>query len=306
MSTTSGPTQVSPAPGSDDGPGPARAPVVRVSVPQRSLASELRAIKIVWKRELIRYANDRLRIVTMLVQPLLFLFVLGSGLQQLASGGTHGVSLRTFIYPGILAISVLFTAMFSAASIVWDREFGFLREMMVAPVRRSSIVIGKCIGGATVASGQGVIILALAGVVHVPYNAVMIIEILALQLLLAFTITAFGVMIAVRIKQMQSFMGVMQMIVTPMFFISGALFPATGLPGWLTVLNRIDPLTYAVDPMRRIVFAHLHLSAAAQHALNRGVSWWGWRVPTLVEAAVILVLGLLMLGVAIVEFSATE
>ena len=283
-----------------------RSPIVRVSVPQRSVRSELRAIKIVWRREIIRYGSDRLRIVTSLVQPLLFLFVLGSGLQTLASAGTHGVGLRTFIYPGVLAISVLFTAMFSAASIVWDREFGFLREMMVAPVRRSSIVIGKCLGGATVASLQGVIVLCLAGVVHVPYDPVMIIEILALQVLLAFTVTAFGVMIAVRITQMQSFMGVMQMVVTPMFFISGALFPASGLPGWLTVLNRLDPLTYAVDPMRRIVFSHLSLSPAARRALDSGVRWWSFRVPTLLEAAVIVVLGAVMLGVAIWEFSATE
>jgi ABC-2 type transport system permease protein len=267
---------------------------------------ELRAVKIVWRREIIRYRSDRLRIATSLVQPLLFLFVLGSGLQQLSHAGTHGVNLKTFIYPGVLAISVLFTAMFSAASIVWDREFGFLREMMVAPVRRSSIVIGKCLGGATVASLQGVIVLCLAGVVHVPYNAVMIIEILALQMLLAFTVTAFGVMLAVRIKQMQSFMGVMQMIVTPMFFISGALFPATGLPGWLTVLNRIDPLTYAVDPIRRIVFAHLSISPLARHALDSGVTWGSYRVPTLVEAAVIVGLGAVMLSVAIWEFSATE
>ena len=126
--------------------------VFGVSVPARTLRSELRAIKIVWKRELIRFVNDRMRIVTALVQPLLFLFVLGSGLQRLSSAGTHGVNLKTFMYPGILCIAVMFTAMFSAASIVWDREFGFLREMMVAPVRRSSIVIGKCLGGATVAS----------------------------------------------------------------------------------------------------------------------------------------------------------
>src|ERR1700751_4299895 len=182
-------------------------PVVRVTVPKRSLASELRAIKIVWRREIIRYRSDRLRMVTTLVQPLLFLFVLGSGLQQLSAASTHGVNLKTFIYPGVLCIAVMFTAMFSAASIVWDREFGFLREMMVAPVRRSSIVIGKCLGGATVASAQGGIVVALAGAVHVPYNAVLIIGVLALQLLLAFTITAFGVMIAIRIKQMQSFMG---------------------------------------------------------------------------------------------------
>jgi ABC-2 type transport system permease protein len=282
------------------------AEVIAVRVPERSWRSEARAVRAIWWREMIRFANDRVRIVTALIQPLLFLFVLGSGLQGLASAGTHGVSLKTFIYPGILCISVMFTAMFSAASIVWDREFGFLREMMVAPVRRSSIVIGKVLGGATVASFQGVIIICLAGLVHVPYDPLLILGIFGLQLLLAFTITAFGVMIAVRIKQMQSFMGVMQMIVMPMFFISGALFPASGLPGWLTVLNRIDPLTYAVDPMRRLVFSHLTISPQARHALDPGVSWWGWHVPALAEAAVILLLGLVMLGIAIWEFSATE
>jgi ABC-2 type transport system permease protein len=284
----------------------AAAEVIRVRVPARSWRSEARAMKIVWRRELIRFANDRMRIVTSLVQPLLFLFVLGSGLQTLSSAGTHGVDLKTFIYPGILCISVLFTAMFSAASIVWDREFGFLREMMVAPVRRSSIVIGKCLGGATVASFQGVIVLAMAGAVHVPYDPVLILGIFVLQLLLAFTVTAFGVMVAVRIKQMQSFMGVMQMIVMPMFFLSGALYPVSGLPAWLAVLNRIDPLTYAVDPMRRIVFSHLHVSAAARQALDPGVTWWGWRLPAVLEAGVVLALGLVMLAIAIWEFSTSE
>jgi ABC-2 type transport system permease protein len=287
-------------------PAPPQREVVRVSVPERSFGSELRAIKIVWRRELIRFRADRLRMITSLVQPLLFLFVLGAGLQQLSRAGTHGVELKTFIYPGILCIAVMFTAMFSAASIVWDREFGFLREMMVAPVRRSSIVIGKCLGGATVAGFQGVIVICLAGLVHVPYAPLLILEIFVLQLLLAFAITAFGVMIAVRIKQMQSFMGVMQMVVMPMFFISGALFPVSGLPGWLTVLNRLDPLTYAVDPMRRIVFNHLAISPAASHALDPGVTWWGWHVPTVLEAGVIVALGLVMLGIAIWEFSATE
>jgi ABC-2 type transport system permease protein len=287
---------------------PAGAPVevVRVRVPPRTFRSELRAMKIVWRRELIRFRSDRMRIVTALVQPLLFLFVLGSGLQQLSSASTHGVDLKTFIYPGILCIAVMFTAMFSAASIVWDREFGFLREMMVAPVRRSSIVIGKCLGGATVASFQGVILLCLAGAVHVPYDPALILGVFGLQLLLAFSITAFGVMVAARIKQMQSFMGVMQMIVMPMFFISGALFPVSNLPGWLAVLNRIDPLTYAVDPMRRLVFSHLDISAAARKALDPGVTWWGWHVPALLEAGVVLALGLVMLAIAIWEFNASE
>jgi ABC-2 type transport system permease protein len=282
------------------------APVVTVTVPPRSWRSELRAVRIVWRRELIRFRNDRMRIVTSLVQPLLFLVVLGSGLQQLSGAGTHGVDLTTFIYPGVLCMAVMFTAMFSAASIVWDREFGFLREMLVAPVRRSSIVLGKVLGGATVASFQGVILICLAGLVHVPYAPVMILGVFALQLLLAFSMTAFGVMVAVRIKQMQSFMGVMQLIVTPMFFISGALFPVSNLPGWLAVLNRLDPVTYAVDPMRRVVFAHLDLTDAARRALDPGVTWWGWRVPGLLEAAVVLALGLAMLAIAIWEFSASE
>jgi ABC-2 type transport system permease protein len=284
----------------------ATADVIRVSVPPRSFRSELRAMKIVWRRELIRFVNDRMRIVTALVQPLLFLFVLGSGLQSLTGPATHGVDLKTFIYPGILCISVMFTAMFSAASIVWDREFGFLREMMVAPVRRSSIVIGKALGGATVASFQGVILICLAGAVHVPYDPVLILGILAIQSLLAFSITAFGLMVAVRIKTMQAFMGVMQMIIMPMFFISGALFPVANLPGWLAVLNRIDPLTYAVDPMRRLVFNHLDISAAARRALDPGVTWWGWHVPALLEVAMVFLLGLGLLSIAIWEFATTE
>ena len=288
-------------------PAGAAAPeIIRVRVPPRSWRSELRAMKIVWRRELIRFRNDRIRIVTALIQPLLFLFVLGSGLQQLSAASTHGVDLKTFIYPGILCIAVMFTAMFSAASIVWDREFGFMREMMVAPIRRSSIVLGKCMGGATVASLQGVILLCLAWTVHVPYSVTLVLGVLALQLLLAFSITAFGLMVAVRIKQMTAFMGVMQMVVMPMFFISGALFPVAGLPAWLAFLNRIDPLTYAVDPMRRLVFNHLDISGAARRALDPGVTWWGWHVPALLEAGVVLALGLAMLGIAIWEFNASE
>jgi ABC-2 type transport system permease protein len=277
--------------------------VVRVRVPPRTYKSELRAIKIVWYRELVRFRKDRMRIVTSLVQPLLFLFVLGSGLNSVVRGE---VNLRTFIYPGVLCIAVMFPAIFSAASIVWDREFGFLREMMVAPVRRSSIVIGKCLGGATVASLQGIVLIALAPLVDVPYSVPLILGLFALMLLLAFAMTAFGVMIAVRIKQMQSFMGVMQMIVMPMFFISGALFPVAGLPAWLAFLNRIDPLTYAVDPMRRLVFNHLDITPAARSALDPGVTWWGWHVPSLLEAGVVLALGLAMLGIAIWEFNASE
>ena len=235
--------------------------LIRVAVPERSIRADLRAVSIVWRRELIRFRSDRLRAVTSLVQPVLFLFVLGTGLSRLAGRGLPvGVDFRTFIYPGVLAMSVLFTAIFSAASIVWDREFGFLREMLVAPVRRWAIVIGKCLGGATVATFQGLIFLALAGVAHVPYDPVLLLTLVAELLLLSFTLTAFGVMMAARIKQIQAFMALTQLFVLPLFFLSGALYPLNGLPPWLTVLTRIDPLTYIVDPMRHAVFSHLPVS----------------------------------------------
>jgi len=286
------------------GTGPPR--VARVRVPGGGLRSDLRAVRVVWQRELIRFSRDRARMITSLVQPVLFLFVLGTGLSRLASSGTHGVNLRTFVYPGVLAMAVLFTAMFSAASIVWDREFGFLREMLVAPVSRGAIVIGKCLGGATVAGFQGVIMILIAGLVSVPYSPVMILEVLVLQLLLAFALTAFGVMMAARMNQMQSFMALMQMVIMPLFFISGALFPVSGLPTWLSVLNRLDPITYAVDPIRRAVFAHLDISAAARHALAPGVTWWSWQLPGVFEAALVALMGFGLLGVAIMRFSRTE
>jgi ABC-2 type transport system permease protein len=282
------------------------ADVVAVRVPERTWRSEVRAVKIVWRRELIRFAGDRMRMFTSLIQPLLFLFVLGSGLQTLSAASTDGVDLKTFMFPGVLCITVVFSAMFSAASIAWDREFGFLREMMVAPVRRSSIVIGKCLGGATIAALQGAIVLALAGLVDVPYDPVLLLGLFGLMLLLAFTITAFGVLVAIRAKQIQTFTVVMQMLMMPMYFLSGALYPVTGLPTWLEVLNRLNPLTYAVDPMRRLVFNHLDASESARQTLDSGVTWWGWHLPSAVEAGIVLLLGLALLTIAIWQFNRTE
>jgi ABC-2 type transport system permease protein len=281
--------------------------IIRVAVPERSIRADLRAVSIVWRRELIRFRTDRLRAITSLVQPVLFLFVLGTGLSRLAGRGLPvGVDFRTFIYPGVLAMSVLFTAIFSAASIVWDREFGFLREMLVAPVRRWAIVIGKCLGGATVATFQGLIFLALAGVAHVPYDPLLLLTLVGELLLLSFTLTAFGVMMAARIKQIQAFMALTQLFVLPLFFLSGALYPLNGLPAWLTVLTRIDPLTYIVAPMRHAVFDHLDVSPLALKALSPGVTWGGWVVPIGLSLAIVAVMGLVMLVIAIAEFRKTE
>ena len=280
---------------------------IRVAVPERSLRHDLRAVGMVWRRELIRFRSDRLRAVTSLVQPILFLFVLGTGLSRLASRGLPvGLDYRTFIYPGVLAMSVLFTAIFSAASIVWDREFGFLREMLVAPVQRWAIVVGKCLGGATVATFQGIIFLALAGVAHVPYNPVLLLTLVGELLLLSFTLTVFGVMMAARVKQIQAFMALTQMVVLPLFFLSGALYPLNGLPTWLTVLTRIDPLTYIVYPMRHAVFIHLPVSPLAIQALSPGITWFGWVVPVGLSLAMVTAMGAVMLAIAIAEFRKTE
>ncbi len=269
---------------------------------QSRAARDLRAVRIVWLRELIRYRQDRLRIVTSLIQPVLFLFVLGTGLSTLTGAGTgDNSSLRTFMFPGVLALSVLFTAMFSAASIVWDREFGFLREMLVAPVSRSAIVLGKCLGGATVATAQGLILIALAGAAGVPYAPVLILELIGLLMLLALAMTAFGVMAAARIRTIQSFMGLTQLLLMPMFFLSGALYPLGGLPAWLNVLTRINPLTYAVDPLRQAVFAHVDSNALTAR-FGSGVTWFGWTVPVALEVLIVAVMALAMLALAMAQF----
>ena len=280
---------------------------IRVAVPEHTLRSDLRAASIVWRREMIRFRRDRLRAVTSLIQPLLFLLVLGTGLSALASHSLPpGVSFKSFIYPGVLAMSVLFTAIFSAASIVWDREFGFLREMLVAPVSRSAIVTGKILGGATIATIQGIIMLALAGLADVPYNPVLLLTLAGELFLLAFTLTSFGVMMAARITQFQAFMALTQMLVMPLFFLSGALYPLHGLPGWLSVLTRLDPLTYVVYPMRHAVFTHLSLPPSALQALSPGLIWGGWVVPIGVCLGIVAVMGLAMMAVAIVTFSKPE
>jgi len=279
--------------------------VAPVRVATGTFADDWRAVKVVWKRELIRFSRNKPRIVTSLAQPVLFLFVLGTGLSHLIPGAT-GFDFRTFMFPGVISMTILFTAIFSAVSIVWDREFGFLREMLVAPSRRWAIMVGKAAGGATVATMQGVIILALAGVVHVPYSPVLLLTLLGEMALVAFMLTAFGLALASRIKQVESFQVVMQLFVLPMFFLAGAIFPLTGLPLWLATLTKIDPLAYAVDPMRRAVFAHIPIPPEVAAGLNGGVTWDGWRLPSVLALAVVGVVGLVLLGIAIVRFSKTD
>ncbi len=296
-----------PAPASSTGVVRHRAAPVAVRVTGGRLQDDIRAVGMVWRRELIRFSRNRLRIITSLVQPVLFLFVLGTGLSALVGRGFGpGVDFRTFMFPGVVAMTVLFTAIFSSVSIVWDREFGFLREMLVAPVRRGALVVGKCAGGATVATAQALIMLALAGLVDVPYAPSLIFTLLGEMVLAAVLITALGTALASRMAQVESFQVVMQFVVLPLFFLSGALFPLRDLPTWLAVLTKFDPLAYVVDPMRRAVFSHVHTSPAVRTLFAGGVTWNGWTVPIGIELGLTAVLGAALLGIAIYAFGKTD
>lgn len=283
------------------------APIARVRVAGGTWRDDLRAVFVVWKRELIRFSRSRLRIMTGLAQPIIYLFVLGTGLSSIVpSTGRSDFNYRTFMYPGVLAMTILFTSIFSAVSIVWDREFGFLREMLVAPVRRGALVTGKCLGGASVATAQGALMLVFAGLVGVPYSAVLMAELLLLMMLTALVLNALGIVIASRMQQVESFQVVMQFVVLPMFFLSGALFPLNRLPHWLSVLTRLDPLTYLVQPMRYVVFQHVDVPPAASRVLAPHITWFGWTVPVGLQVLVSVVLGLVLLAIAVRQFSKAE
>lgn len=280
--------------------------VIAVRVPERSWRSEARVVGALWWREMVRFADDRVRIATALIQPLLFLFVLAPGLQSLSAPATDGVNLTTFMFPGVLIMTIWFSGMISSASIVMDRELGLLRETTVAPVRRSSIIVGKCLGGTTTAAIQGVILLVFAPLAGLPFDPALLIGIFGLALLIAFAVTALGVMMATVIAKASTFQSVMQLLVFPAIFLSGALYPVSGLPTWLGVLNRLNPLTYAVAAMRRLIFDRLDISAAARETLAPSITWFDWPVPTVLEVGIVLALGVAMLAIAIDRFSRTE
>ncbi|MGH8908269.1 MAG: ABC transporter permease [Egibacteraceae bacterium] len=268
-----------------------------------TLRHQARAVEIVWRRELIRFFRARTRIVGGLVQPLLFLFVLGNGLSPLV-GQSGSLSFTQFVFPGVIAMSVLTTAIFSAVSIVWDREWGFLREMLVAPVSRAALVTGKALGGATVATIQGAIMLVLAPLIGVRLVPLGVVAVLAASALMAFALAGLGIFVASHMRRIESFQVVTQVLLVPMLFLSGAMFPLQGLPGWLSVLTRCNPLTYAVDPLRRAVFIGQDLAASGR--FGAGVTVLGHVLPVWAELAIVAVFGLSFLAMSIRAFGKPE
>jgi ABC-2 type transport system permease protein len=251
---------------------------------------------MVWRRDIIRLFRMPTRIISGVAQPLLFLFVLGAGLENaIGAQGAAGVDYQQYLFPGILAMSVLTSALFSAIAIVWDREFGFMREMLVAPVSRGSLVFGKALGGGSVAVVQGLVLVVAAPFVGVSFTVVSFLEMVGFLLLLAFALTAFGIVIASRMERMESFQMVMALVLQPMLFLSGAIFPLEALPTWLAVITRLNPATYGVDAIRRVV-----LPEAAPLTL------FDWVVPLWADAAITLSFGVAMLALAVRLFGKTE
>lgn len=269
------------------------------------LGGTLRAIYIVWYRDLLRWWRDRARIVVSLAQPLLFLVVFGAGLGSslggaFSGGGAAGsLSYAQFVFPGVIGMAVLFAAVFGAMSIVWDREFGFLKEILVAPIDRSAVAIGKALGGATQAVVQGLILLVLAPLIGVTLTIQTVLLLIPFVFILAFGLSALGVGLASRMKSIQGFQVVMNFLLMPMFFLSGSLFPLSGPPDWMAILTRLDPASYGMDPIRRVVLSPTLPSAATDQL---GLTLFGQVLPMWLEALTLFTFGVVMLGVAVVNF----
>jgi ABC-2 type transport system permease protein len=217
----------------------------------------LRTIYAIWLREATTFSREGGRVIGMIGQPLLYLLILGNGItsgMRLNSAGSVGYI--QFLYPGVIAMSILFTSIFSAISIIWDREFGFLKEVLVAPVPRWGVALGKAFGGATVALVQAVIMILMAPLVGISLSVLVVAKLLVLAFLMSMAVTSLGITIASRMQSMQSFQMIMNFIVMPLYFLSGAMFPMTTAPVWLKSLMAVDPLTYGVDAIRNVVFSN--------------------------------------------------
>jgi len=210
----------------------------------------IRTIYILWLRQLKRYARSRSRIIGSLGQPILFLVALGYGLGPIFQKAGQGNYLE-FLAPGVIAMGILFTAIFSGMEIIWDKQFGFLKETLVAPVSRLNIMIGRTLGGATVATLQGIIVFLISIAVGFrPTNIAFLPVAFLVMALIALFFTAMGTAIASLLEDMQGFQMIMNFLVMPIFFLSGALFPLTGLPSSIDTIARLNPLTYGVDGLR--------------------------------------------------------
>jgi ABC-2 type transport system permease protein len=259
------------------------------------MVQALRVIYTIWLREFKAFLRERGRIVGMIGQPLLYLLILGQGIASgLTINRAPGVGYLQFMFPGILGMSVLFTSMFSGISIIWDREFGFLKEVLVAPVPRWAVALGKVLGGATIAVLQSMILLLVAPLAGIYPSPLMVVELLFLCFLISVAVTSLGTAIAARMRSMQSFQMIMNFLVMPLYFLSGAMFPLASAPGWMQTLMVLDPLTYGVDALRNVVLSGVELPAGSAPLLR-------WSMLT--NVSILGLVAVLLVGAAAVQFN---
>ena len=216
--------------------------------------AEFQAIYVMWLRQMKRFIRSRSRLVASIIQPLFFLVILGAGLRRISIPGMEGDDYIVFIAPGIVAMGILFSSMFTGVAILWDKQFGFLQEVLVAPIRRFTIIIGRTFGGATTALIQGSIVLIIAIILGVhPASIPGFLLVIVFMLLISFTAVGFGLAIACKMEDIQGFQLIMNLLITPLFFLSSAFFPIgtnPEIPDIVVKLSYANPFFYMVDGMR--------------------------------------------------------
>ncbi|MFE7600234.1 ABC transporter permease [Streptomyces sp. NPDC057494] len=265
------------------------------------LRLELRAVHALVHRDLLRLACQRSHTALMVLHPVLYLLILGGGLAALIPESSLGVGYQTYLFPGILMMTVQTPAIMVGIRLITDRQSGYLRELLMAPVRRSTLLLGCCAGGSLTATVQGAVLLSLVGVVGLPYDPVLLVLLLAGMVLASFTVTALALALAVSLRRAETFHTLLGVVMMPLLFLSGGFFPLASLPGWARALSDVNPLAYAVDLLRRTIALRVPDQAA-----TAGLDWAGRQPPLLLEAAVLLITGTLALWWAAHRFSRPE
>jgi len=261
--------------------------------------NNLRGIYTIWYRDILRFWHEKMRLISAITFPLLFLFVFGSGLSARMGSLGAGVDFTQFIFPGIIGMSVLMSSFMAGVSVVWDREFGFLKEVLVAPISRVSVAVGKTLGATTIALLQGSIILLFAPLIGVSLSIWTVLALLPLMFLLAASMSSLGILLATRIRSMEAFQAVMQMLMFPMVFLSGVFFPVQGLPAWMNVLVKLNPATYGIAPIRQVILGAPPDSPFGISVLGHTMSLWE-------NVAVLAVFGVAMIFLAMWSFGNQE
>jgi len=239
--------------------------------------------------------------------PLLFLVIFGAGFNRIIGTMTPGIDFIQFMYPGIIAMTVLMNSVMSGLSVVWDREFGFLKVILVAPLGRSGIVLGKALGSATVAVMQGIIMLVLAPILGVSISPMLVIKLVPLLIVLSVSLSGLGILVASRMRSQQGFQIIVQVIIFPLIFLSGIFFPVNNVPTWLEVISKMNPLTYGVDAIRQLFLGSESVAIGGGNGSYAiGVTVLGHTMTILEDVLIVAIFGIVMLLIAAWSFSKQE